>query len=227
MKELDEKLFKKGFIILRENFNFEISAAYLSLIFETLKNRISDEEFNTATNRYLTEVTMEIWNKKYGFNGKPAIADWLEFFTGNKKLTLDEQAKIQVERIIDEAKYPENVIFDNEFTNATVATYGGLKKMNYDSFDNYNPSPKKREWLKKELVEIWLTCNMDNKRRSKPFIINSSHKNIEFIGNKDVCKNMIDRENLLEYKQPKFIENLSKSLKCNNLTDIFPINLNI
>ena len=83
--KLDKKIFKENFAILTENFGFQVSPAYLKMIFNTLENQITDEKLQAATMKILQEVTMDAWNKKYGFNGKPAIADWLEFFSGKKK----------------------------------------------------------------------------------------------------------------------------------------------
>ncbi len=213
--KLNEELFKTEFAILRENFNFEVSTPYLSLIFQSLENKISDEAFKTATKRYILEVTMEIWNKKYGFNGKPALADWLEFFTGNRILTLDQQAEIQVERIIEAASYPISILFDNGHTNATIIAYGGLKKINYDHFDSYNPNPKTRHWLKTELIKIWLTCQAENKNRFAPFYIGGNTTEIKFVGDKSICQKMLYKAKKLEVTTPKAIEDLAKAFKSN------------
>ena len=88
--------------------------------------------------------------------GKPAMIDWISFFTGSIKQSPEQQAIIQVARILDYASFylGNDVIFDNEFTNETVKKSGGIVKIAWDiNSENNNMEPLK--WVRKSLQSSW------------------------------------------------------------------------
>ncbi len=205
MKTLTKKTILQCLISLKIDSSIEISEQDLvikiNIIYEHCKE-FGDDDFKKATNQIIREG-IELYGKL------PKTALFLEKL-GYKILPPKEQANIEVERIIEAANYPTSTLFDNEFTNATVKAYGGLKRINYDHFDKFNNNPTKRGWLKKELVEIWLSCQADNKRSKIPLMIEDSN-NITFVGDKVKCQSMLDSSKQLEApidKTTEFINNI-------------------
>lgn len=66
--------------ILKENFEFTVSDIYCQLVFDSLKDKITDRMFIETCKGILQATTKEEWNKAYGYKGRPAIADWLKVF---------------------------------------------------------------------------------------------------------------------------------------------------
>jgi hypothetical protein len=66
--------------ILKENFEFTVSDIYCQLVFDSLKDKITDRMFIETCKGILQTTTKEEWNKAYGYKGRPAIADWLKVF---------------------------------------------------------------------------------------------------------------------------------------------------
>lgn len=196
MKMLTKKTILQCLTSLKIDSSIEISKQNLDekidIIYEQCKE-LGDDDFIKATNQIIREGT-ELYGKL------PKVALFLEK-AGYKQFSPKEQANIEVERIIDAAGYPTTTLFDNEFTNAAVESYGGLRKIYFDCFDKYNPDPKKREWVKKELVEIWLSCQADNKRKNTPLFVEDSSKNITFVGDKLKCQNLLDSSKQGEHIQ--------------------------
>lgn len=186
-KILTKKTILQSLTTLRIDSSIEISEqdldAKINIIYEQCKELAGDDDFKKATNQIICEG-IELYGKL------PKTALFLEKL-GYKILSPKEQANIEVERIIEAANYPTSTLFDNEFTNAAVRAYGGLKKIYYDHFDKFNNNPIQRGWLKKQLVEIWLSCQADNKRSNIPLMIENS-KNITFIGDKVKCQNILE-----------------------------------
>ena len=66
--------------ILKENFEFTVSDIYCQLVFDSLKDKITDRMFIETCKGILQATKKEDWNKAYGYKGRPAIADWLKVF---------------------------------------------------------------------------------------------------------------------------------------------------
>jgi hypothetical protein len=148
--------------------------------------KFSDEQIAKGLDRVM-KVSAEEWNKKYGFGGKPAISDWIEYLSDTKTLTTDKEASIEADRIINHAEYyyGNDTLFENAYTNACVKTYGGLGKIKFQLFDSLNPKPSSREWIHKEIKRIWIDCFDGKKRDTTPCIGNSSvKKEVVVIGDK-------------------------------------------
>lgn len=91
---MDRKSFAEMIYLLAENFNFEVSDMWLEMIYD-VTNRFTDEEIIYARNK-IVSVTQEEWNKKYGYGGKPAIADWVNFFNSKK---IDDKKRLEHEKL--------------------------------------------------------------------------------------------------------------------------------
>lgn len=80
--------------MLSVNFGFEIEgekgAIYARMIYEALKDKISDQRMSEDTLRLCKECSAEEWNKLYGFRGKPPLADWLNYFVPKIMRKVDE-----------------------------------------------------------------------------------------------------------------------------------------
>jgi hypothetical protein len=150
------KTFSDRFELIELNFNFKYNAKLLPLVYEQIKS-MSDEEFNQGINRILL-MTSEKWSEKYNYGKIPAIADWTELLSGKKKLTLNEIASAECEKIMYEARYGfSSHVFENETTRKVLSCFPrGIKTIHYDCFDSYNSSPKDKGWYKKDLVNKWL-----------------------------------------------------------------------
>lgn len=189
MKMLTKKTILQCLTSLRIDSSIEISKQNLdekvNIIYEQCQE-LGDDDFKKATNQIIREG-IELYGKL------PKAALFLEK-AGYKTFSPKEQANIEAERIIEAASYPATTLFDNEFTNAAVEAYGGLRKIYFHLFDKFNPDPKKREWFKKELVEIWLSCQADNKRKNTPLFVEGgdSVKKIYFVGDKIKCQNILE-----------------------------------
>jgi hypothetical protein len=77
MKMLDNKTFTKRFLLLSENFGFEASPEYQAMVFTSLKDQITTDQFLEGTTWQILNVKAEEWNKAYSYRGKPTIADWV------------------------------------------------------------------------------------------------------------------------------------------------------
>ena len=152
-------------------------------------NQFPDKQIAKGLGKVMA-VTAEVWNKKYGFGGKPAIADWVEFISDKKTLSSEKEASIEADRIINHAEYyyGNDTLFDNPYTNATVKSYGGLGKVKHQLFDSYNPKPNSRDWVHRELKRIWIDCLDSKKKDTTPCIGNSRIKGqVVYVGDKEKC----------------------------------------
>jgi hypothetical protein len=227
---LNYQNFQNQFELVELNFNFKYPAKLLMLVFEKLKG-LSQDEFDKGINKILA-ISAENWNKKYGFGGKPAIADWVNFFMEEKKQSPENQAIIQVAKILDYAKHywGNDVIFDNEFTNETVQKSGGIAKIARDiNPDNENPRP--REWVVKDLKDMWLACYDGNqgsfrvcKGISQPDTFHNGEfvkrpNQLDYVGDKKSCLRLMNKiedkgVNLPAQKKiDKLVGNVAKKLK--------------
>lgn len=77
---LNEKTFKENLNLLSENFNFQVTEVYMRLIFNGLKEKISDQRMKEVTEGIVESINLREWNSAYGYGGKPALADWIDVF---------------------------------------------------------------------------------------------------------------------------------------------------
>lgn len=175
------------------NIKKEPSKQWLSALYEKIKNT-SEEQFKTGLEKIYI-ISQEEWNKKYGFGGKPALIEWINFFTEKKIIDSEQQAILQVANIMKYASFylGNDVLFDNEFTNEAVNRYGGIRRIAWD-IDKENKSPRSREWLEKELKELWLACYDSNKGSSKISRGYSCVKKLNYVGDKKTCIALMNKE---------------------------------
>lgn len=81
---LSAKTFKEQFVMLSINFGISLSdeagKSYANLIYFAIKDLTTDQLFLRNAQNLMRYTTAEDWNKKYGFGGKPAVADWIKIF---------------------------------------------------------------------------------------------------------------------------------------------------
>lgn len=202
---MDNKDFASRIFLIFEDRGLQLpSINWIEALYEKSKS-FSDKEINDGFTKVMN-ISGEDWNKKYGFGGKPAMSDWINFFNNNKKQSPENQVIIEVARILDYASFYLNndVIFDNEFTNAAVKRYGGMSKIAWD-IDKFNDNKRPREWVSRELKEIWLACYDGNHGSNEKSLGKSSFKNLDYVGDREKClmlmntkeeppKNQIDQE---------------------------------
>ena len=193
---MDKQLINDTMAGLAENFNFQYKTSYLIILMKTLENQGIDAiDFTQVITKLITNTTKPEWDKKYGFNGKPAIADWLEMVgKKGKTLTDEQQVIIEVEKMLEGVRavqFGGGVLFDNPITNATIESYGGISKLSWD-LNQDNNNKQQETWVRKELKEKWLACRTREKESITPSYRGSS-TTINFIGNEDKCKQLIEQ----------------------------------
>ena len=206
------------------------SKAWLLKLYEETKE-LTELDFARGLKK-INNISQEEWYKKYGFGGKPAMIDWIGFFTGSTKQSSEQQAIIQVARILDYASFylGNDVIFDNEFTNETVKKSGGIVKIAWD-INPDNPKIEPLKWVRKNLIDLWLACYDGNhgsfdkcQGRIQPDIFSNGkfvkRKNeLSYVGDKQSCLMLMNKTedkplNLpVQQKMDKIVTNLAKSFK--------------
>ena len=184
---MNKKDFANCLFTILDNFNCKTPTnMWLDQLYHQT-SRFSDNELNKGFAKIFS-MSLEDWNKKYGFGGKPAIADWLVFFGAEKPQDITSIAKMQVAKILIEADhfFGGNYQFENPVTNATVKRYGGLRKLNWELFDSSNDKPKQKEWVVKEFVEIWLQCHDGKIFDDKPTILDPATKRIDIVRDEQI-----------------------------------------
>ncbi len=214
---MNKKSFGLAIKILTSNFNTTLDPknkkdkAHVQFIFDILeKEGFTDQDFE--------EVVMKIIKKEDSlFGAKIPPIKWFLKYSGKQELDPKEQAEIETERIINTASYPCPVLFDNQFTNSAVGSYGGIGKVYFDVYDDFNCNRKSRHWVKRELVNIWLSCHADGKTSNKPSYpaIYSKSAPISFVGDKAKCLELLDSSTKLleEPKNDKMNKIFSKIIK--------------
>lgn len=108
---LDQDIFLKGFLLLKENFEFSTSQTYIDFIYNSLKDKIDNETFEEIIMLNLEDVSKENWNRLYGYKGRPALKDWIDAFIITESPTL-----IQKSRQIQCSKTKANILeFYNDY----------------------------------------------------------------------------------------------------------------
>ena len=217
---MDKELFAGEIYLIFEDRGIkeQPSKAWLLKLYSEI-GELSDLDFAKGLRR-INIISQEEWHKKYGFGGKPAISDWVDFFLKNKTQAPEKQVIIEVARILDYASFylKNDVIFDNEFTNSTVKKYGGMSKIAWD-IDKDNDSKRPREWVSKDLKEIWLACYDGNHGSYEKDIGRGLYKSIDYVGDKNRCLALMNKKeeapiNIASHEKVKEIyNNLSKKFK--------------
>lgn len=86
---ITEKRFKEGFSYLELNFNLKFESddmkkKYLKFVYQKTKDNFSDSDVEYGFTQMI-RMTQKEWNKEYGYNGKPSIQDWVNFFNMKAK----------------------------------------------------------------------------------------------------------------------------------------------
>jgi hypothetical protein len=228
---MNKKEFNQWVTFLANNFNFKIeSGQYIEFLYQKL-SQFSSEQFVKATNKIL-QISQQEWVNKYGFGGKPNIADLEAFFIDKPRISLRDQAIIEVNKLVDYAKhcFDTEVITDNPYLNQTIHDYGGIRKLCWE-LDSYNNEKREEAWIKRDLIEIYMGNAEANRGCMKPSIKEEPKKDYfgrqitqarrGFIGNKEKIQEMLEIEAPTQEGEPRkkldiskqVIENLAKQLK--------------
>jgi hypothetical protein len=86
------------------------------------------------------------------------MVDWLIYFTGNKPLKIEDIARQEVEKILEESKYGFSTWkAENPITAKVVNSYNkGLETIYFDLFDSFNSNRKDLSFYKKDMLQRWL-----------------------------------------------------------------------
>lgn len=144
---LDKNKFKTIIQIVSENFGFEICDIIMKMTYSYLEQAgINNKVFEKGMLELVTSTTQEEWNKKYGYGGKPALADWLKIF---KDIRHDEKNKelgawCTATKIINFAKTPYSKFNDSdEKAMLVLSKYGGINKIRGDLKTSTEPDVKR------------------------------------------------------------------------------------
>ena len=183
----------EGITAISLNFSIEGNPQYQELIFRHLENKLTDEEFKQAVNKILS-------NEETFFNKMPPIATFLKV-AERQELPLEQQAKIQVERIIEYAKgYPAGkVIFDNKTTNAVARDYG-INYIRNQLTNEWLDYAKGESTIRRELLDKWLNYYHDKKEYCDSITISNYGNSVDMVGNKSICLQLLSRPKQIEKK---------------------------
>lgn len=148
---------KKIFLVFEDRNIKEPSATWLDMVFESVKN-IDSAAINQGF-QAIFSISQKQWNEEYGFGGKPSISDFIGFFDlKNKPKSIEEIAKLEVEKILYESRYAFSAWKpENPTTIAVINSFPrGLKTIHFELFDTCNSNKKNQSFFKKELIEKWL-----------------------------------------------------------------------
>lgn len=181
---ITQENFKTNFSLIKTAFSIKFESnhaeeSYLKLLFQVLKNsNLNDEDIAKNTTKLVCEYSKKKFNETFGFGGVPAPADFLEFFGREikRELTPEDTAKIEVEKILYEARnYYSDWKPKNEVTKKVISCFNnGLSTIHYDLFDNWNDNKKNISFYKKDLIEKWLA--FFNEKEAEPMAIDSNIK---------------------------------------------------
>jgi hypothetical protein len=81
---ITKDLFKERILYLELNFNVKCEPAYIKFIYQSATDKFSDDDVRYGFTE-IFKMTKKEWNDLYGYGGKPAVADWINFFSLRKK----------------------------------------------------------------------------------------------------------------------------------------------
>ena len=151
--------FEQRFSVLGSNFGFKTKPEIIPFIFEQLED-LGEEEFDRGFGRLMSMTRLE-WDEKYSYGTTPTVADWKSLFGGKRKITIKDSARMEVEKILHEARYGfSDWVPENKITKKVLSSFNnGLKTIHFDLFDSYNENKKNMSFYKKDLIEKWLAYN--------------------------------------------------------------------
>ena len=147
-------LFNDKLLEIAENYGFELTPAYLNLLSQHLAEvRISDQIIFNAFFKLIQSVKKDEWVKRFGYGGRPSVADILDIL-GQKKLTLEEQSIIElseVKRIAKDYNYKTMILFQNGITNSVINDFGGIIEIKTLLSDE-----KKSDFFDNKFLKTWV-----------------------------------------------------------------------
>jgi len=87
---LTKKTFQEVLAAFSINFGLKFkdedeARAYKTLIYNSLKTEITDQDFKERARNIMQQTTNKDWNDAYGYGGKPSVKDWIEAYAPPKK----------------------------------------------------------------------------------------------------------------------------------------------
>lgn len=151
--------FEKRFEVLEANFGFKTKAELIPFIYEQLK-KLRPEEFDQGFNGLMSKSRQE-WSEIYDYGKTPTVADWKNLFGGKRKLTVEDLARMEVEKILHESRHSfSSWKPENETTKRVLASFNnGLSTIHFELYDSYNENKKNLSFFRKDLIEKWLAFN--------------------------------------------------------------------
>ena len=151
------KAFLKTFEALEANFGFKTNAILFPLIYEQLKD-LSDDEFTKGFNAMMSKTRQE-WGEVYNYGKTPTVADWPHLWGFKRKLTTEDTARLEVEKILDNSRHYSSKWEPEHPATKRVLKSQSLDKIHFDLHDPWNDKPEKKSFYTKDLIEKWLACN--------------------------------------------------------------------
>ncbi len=104
---LDQNLFKKKLLDMNFNFNLKYSdddiTKYAKFMYPFIQDKFNDDEIVYGFNQ-LFSLKSEEYNKKYGYGGRPAVADLADLFTRRRKKVVELEKDKNLRIAIENAK---------------------------------------------------------------------------------------------------------------------------
>ena len=114
MKILEYKVFIHNYGLMRDNFfaSKKESDAKIIMIYEALADKLTNGMFQKHTGYIILNTTTKEWNDAYGYQGCPAVADWLKSFLPKKiEKSKYEICKITGARLVSHyLDYPDDYL---------------------------------------------------------------------------------------------------------------------
>ena len=114
MKVLEFKVFKQNYNLIKDNFfaSKEESDVKIMMIYEALADKLTNKMFQEHTSYIIINTTTKEWNDAYGYQGCPAVADWLKSFLPKKiEKSKYEICKISGARLVSHyLDYPDDYL---------------------------------------------------------------------------------------------------------------------
>ena len=114
MKILEYKVFIHNYDLMRDNFfaSKKESDVKIMMIYEALADKLTNKMFQEHTSYIIINTTTKEWNDAYGYQGCPAVADWLKSFLPKKiEKSKYEICKISGARLVSHyLDYPDDYL---------------------------------------------------------------------------------------------------------------------
>ncbi len=114
MKILEYKVFKHNYDLIKNNFFASKTEpdTKIIMIYEALADKLTNKMFQEHTSYIIINTTTKEWNDAYGYQGCPAVADWLKSFLPKKiEKSKYEICKISGARLVSHyLDYPDDYL---------------------------------------------------------------------------------------------------------------------